>query len=172
MRYKKALKMNKDGKAKVKTSCHVIPIVADGALPSREIASRDVRSALALGEIWNSPIMRGFQLVDHFELAVTIDGLDEEIRTDVYKNPSKDYRFADSVMSREDFASVGEDKLGEDEKRWILDCSSQRAIIYTCGRAFLHLSNEEMKDTILIDRQGNQLWPALPTNESKLKHRP
>jgi len=163
--------MKKDGKAKVNASYHVIPLVADGALPSREIASRDVHAALALGDFWDSPIMRGFKLVDHFELAVTMDGASKEICTVVLNNPSKDYRFADSVMSRKDFAKLGEDRLGASEKQWIMDCSSKNAVIYTCGRAFLHLSSSEMGDTILIDRQGNQLWPVLSNSESSPKHK-
>lgn len=153
--------MEKDASVNVELTHHLIPLAVDGYRNEITIKDRSVETAIKTG-IANDPFVRGFRLVDHFDLAVTIKETGEKIDTTQTCNVSKEYRFAEKILDRNAFSQLTDKEISQRDKQWLLDVTESDSIIYKYGRAYLHITGKDKNNTILITKQGQTLWPSSP----------
>jgi hypothetical protein len=161
--------MEKDASVNVELTHHLIPLAVDGYRNEITIKDRSINTAISTG-IAKDPFIRGFKLVDHFKMAVTIKETGEKIDTTQTCNVSKEYRFAEKIIDRNTFSQLTDQEISPRDKQWLLDVTEKDSLIYKYGRAYLHLTGKDKENTILITKEGGLLWPKTITPSQTLKN--
>lgn len=154
----------KKGEATVVTSDVVIPVAYDGECSSEPVPEPTVEAALKSFN-WK-PGYVGFRFAEAAKVKVTLDDGEEM----TFKRESRDpktYYFAKRVIDINDFNTAAEFK-GEpyDTFRrmasWALEDTSN--LLFESERGLKVFQASEKNDTVLINREGQQLWPSKPLN--------
>ena len=148
----------KSGKVTVTFEKRLIPIAYDGYCCSVAVEEHSVDAALK-GFKW-IPGYLGFKFAEAASAKVILDGSGQEISFKQEKDESTQYLFAEKVLSLDDFAKAGEYRPIYDlvQKNWP-ESKLKEAVIYAHSRGVDFLHEESQSYTILINKQGQQLWP-------------
>ena len=155
----------KSGKATVTIEDHIIPGAFDGASASFPVEAHTIEAAVKSFE-W-TPGYVGFQFAKAVTAKVTLDDGSEEVTLSKVTPERTVYRFAKKVLSLDEFATAAEYRPAyEQAKRTAPHLLDGKSVIY--GRdtksiapinSIKFLPDYDQKDTVLISKQGQQLWP-------------
>lgn len=144
----------------------IIPGMSDGANCGITIPEPTVKAAIEA--LAGRPGYLGFQFAKALTAKVTLDDGTEEITFTRTKNDQTVYKFAKGILSVEEFAASAALKPAYEfvtkHSPYLLD---NKALIFEVENASSHpmdhvkfLLDYEQENTVLISKQGQQLWPT------------
>jgi hypothetical protein len=151
----------KQGTATVEKENKMIPIAYDGDCSSVPVSAPTV--AVALSSFEFKPGYVGFRFTEAAKATVTCDdGTEETFSRERGRGPT--YYFGSKVMSVEDFETKPEFRNNElcDQFRkfssWVLE-DKANVLFESPGRGIRVIRADELKDTVIVNKQGHQLFP-------------
>lgn len=152
--------VTKTGQATVDIETRLVPIAYDGDNASVPVPAATVESALANFDF--KPGYVGFKFAEAVKAKIAVDETGEEITLSRESSKGKNFIFANKVLTAEEFNTAAEYKTREADwlrQSWADKLANPDTVIFASDRGVRILDDYEKKNTVLINRKGEQLFP-------------